>query len=123
MPDSIREAVNLPIGFESEFFVGSEADMGQDFHHSSVIAHNEPPSNQPGLWCNWISSEEGDFLEWDGGEKFYDYVEWLQYIIKHFLKRWGVTTNGCVRWRGEDFDDNGKITVINNTVTIQKTEI
>jgi hypothetical protein len=39
--------------------------------------------------CLGLPSHYGSAIEWDGGEKFYDYRSWLCYIIEHFLKRWG----------------------------------
>lgn len=114
VPDPIRKAVNLGIGEDGEFFVGSKEHSGQDFSHPSVVDGNRPPSSQPGLWCQWIVI--GDTVQWDGGEKFYNYTEWLQYLIDNFFKPWGYTLNGQVDWRGEDWSDTGTIQVINNKI-------
>ena len=116
LPDPLRNAVGLPIGNEAEYFVGGVGDFGQD-DDLSVIDHNDPPKNQPGLWCQWVPSADGEGIEWNGGEKFYYYVEWLNYIIKNFLIPWGLVLNGTVKWRGEDFDDTGKIIVKDNMVS------
>ena len=116
LPDPFRNAVGLPIGNEAEYFVGGVGDFGQD-DDLSVIDHNDPPKNQPGLWCQWVPSADGEGIEWNGGEKFYYYVEWLNYIIKNFLIPWGLVLNGTVKWRGEDFDDAGKIIVKDNVVS------
>ena len=35
----------------------------------SAQRHDE--DGYPGIWCNWISTPEGDALIWDGTEKFY----------------------------------------------------
>ena len=102
--------------YEAEYFVGGVGDFGQD-DDPSVIDHNDPPKNQPGLWCQWVPSADGGGIEWNGGEKFYYYVEWLNYIIKNFLIPWGLVLNGTVKWRGEDFDDAGKILVKDNVVS------
>jgi hypothetical protein len=45
-------------------------------HDLSIIDHNYPPENQPGLWCQWIPNEDGTAICWDGGEKFYNSIEW-----------------------------------------------
>ena len=116
LPDPLRNAVGLPIGNEAEYFVGGVGDFGQD-DDLSVIDHNDPPKNQPGLWCQWVPSADGGGIEWNGGEKFYYYVEWLNYIIKNFLIPWGLVLNGTVKWRGEDFNDAGKIIVKDNVVS------
>lgn len=96
-------------GEEGEFFV-------DDIEDDSVIEHNYPPKTQPGLWCQWIPTEGGQELIWDGGEKFYDYVEWLEYLIKSFFNPWKIKISGVVRWQGEEFSDRGKITVKNNEI-------
>jgi hypothetical protein len=116
LPDPIREAANLPVGKEGGYFVGGTGFMGQN-NDTSVYDHNSPPTGQPGLWCQWVSNEDGTAIEWDGGEKFYEYVLWIKYIIANFLKPWGYTLNGVVSWRGEDFNDVGDIVVTNNVVT------
>jgi len=50
-----------------------------------VIEHNSPPKGQPGLWCQWIPTEDGSGIEWDGSEKFYHAELWMQYLIDHFF--------------------------------------
>jgi hypothetical protein len=99
---------NGEYGTEGEFFVGGGGYAGQD-HDASIIDYNTPPKTQPGLWCHWIISEDGTTLEWDDGEKFYSYVEWLQYIIDNFLTPNGITLEGEIEWRGEDWEDTGTI--------------
>jgi len=128
MSDPIRIAAGLPIGQRGEYFVGNgennpdrpegnrmDSFAGQQ-HDESILDYNLPPANQPGLWCQWHVSEEGS-IEWDGGEKFYYYVDWLEYLIKHFLEPWGYKINGEVTWEGEESDDLGKIVVEDNNVT------
>lgn len=138
-PDPIREAVGLPVGDEGEYFVGESGFCGQD-HGDDITDYNTAPSKQPGLWCHWAPSFDYDvvdeihqmspmdleayfkanglpkFIAWDESEKFYDYVEWLEYLIENFLKPWGYTLNGEVEWKGEDSSDLGKIVVEDNKV-------
>ena len=118
MQDPKREAVSLPIGKDGEYFVGGLGNSGQN-RDESIVEYNKPPSNQPSLWCQWTPSDAGDFIAWDEGEKFYNYIEWLQYIIDNFLKPWGIVADGTVKWRGEDFDDVGMIFVKSNIITTQ----
>lgn len=70
----------------------------------------------PDAYCQWIPSKDGRGLEWDGGEKFYAYVEWLVFLIDRFIKPWGHFLNGRVEWQGEDGKDQGVIHVRNNQV-------
>ena len=116
LPDPIREAVGLPIGAEGEYFVGGGDFMGQE-HDASVVAYNTEPSSQASLWCQWEPSDDGKFLQWDGGEKFYSYVEWLTYIKDNFLTPWGCTISGDVKWRGEDPSDRGVIVATPSSIT------
>jgi hypothetical protein len=114
-PDPIREAVGLPLGKEGGYFVGGGGFWGQD-HDESVLDYNEPPEGQPGLWCQWIPNELSTAIVWNQGEKFYYYVEWLEYLLKHFLTPWGYVVNGQVYWQGEDDPDRGTIVVKDNKV-------
>lgn len=116
LSDPERLAVGLPIGKDGEYFVGGTGFAGQG-GDASIIDHNYPPPSQPGLWCQWVPTEDNAGIEWDHGEKFYDFVEWLKYLIEHFLKPWGYILNGEVEWRGEDIEDMGLIVVKDNIVT------
>jgi hypothetical protein len=114
---SLHNLIGFPVGAEGEFYCDPDADnCGQD-HTPDVVDYNNPPTNVPGLWCGWTFDEDGESLEWDGGEKFYDYVEWMQYIINVFLVPAGYICNGKIKWRGEDFNDMGVIEVKDNVVT------
>lgn len=117
--DTRRMARRLPVEFgtEGEFYVEGGGDHGQG-RDNDVIDHNRPPSTQPGLWCGWVPSEEGNALEWDGVEKFYNYVEWLSYLINNFLEPAGYKLTGAMFWQGEDNNDTGTIYVKNNVITV-----
>ena len=122
LPDRVREAVGLEAGAEGEYFVGGLGFMGQD-KDPSLKDLNRNPTTQPGFWCQWEPNEEGTVIRWDGGEKFYYYVEWIQYIIQHFMVRWGYQLNGEVEWTGEDSGDFGKIEIADNVVTVYEGHI
>jgi len=111
--------VDEKYGVEGEFYVDDSGLDGQG-EESNIIGYNTPPETQPGLWLQWIPTEDGWGLEWDGGEKFYAYVEWLEYLIEKILEPKGYILNGEVEWYGEDRDDAGKIVVKNNIITIQE---
>lgn len=67
-------------------------------------------------YCQWKPTDDGLFIMWDLGEKFYGWLEWLQYIVEHHLKPWGYRLSGEVRWRGEDPSDSGIIYVKDNQI-------
>jgi hypothetical protein len=115
-PDPVREAVGLPVGIEGGYFVGSEEFAGQEYGAAGILDSNNPPTGQPGLWCQWVPDTTGTAIAWDEGEKFYDFIPWIEYLIEHFLAPWGYTLNGTVEWLGEDADDRGQIVVKDNVV-------
>ncbi|HRO59371.1 MAG TPA: hypothetical protein PKZ27_03015 [Rhodocyclaceae bacterium] len=109
------------------YFVDGTGDFGQGAD-SDIKDFNSPPEGQPGLWCQWRPTEDGTTIEWDGGEKFYYSVEWMEYIIEHFLKPGALAKdelpflqanhicNGEIEAQGEDRDDRWKLVVQNNHV-------
>lgn len=129
-------------GKDGEFFVMDDGNSGQS-RDASIIDYNIPPGqvlrgdknypntfeenqrrikeglSQPSLWCQWVIDEDNE-LVWDGGEKFYYYIEWLQYLITNFFQPWGVLLNGEIEWVGEDRNDIGKIIVLDNIITVKK---
>ncbi len=133
-----------PYGNDGEFFVGGTGWAGQD-HDDSIIEYNTAPGQptynqrmwektrekikeqikigniQPGLWCQWVFTDD-ETLEWDGSGKFYNYVEWLKYLINNFFEEWGIKLNGEVSWVGEDSSDKGKILVEDNKVRVFEVE-
>ena len=84
--------------------------------------HEDGYTDKPSIWLQWeiINDGKDQYLEWDGSEKFYNYIEWIEYIIEHFFSKWGVDLNGVIQWRGEDWDDMGRIVVIDNEVNIDR---
>ena len=117
LEDPLREAVNLPIGEDGEYYVGSK-EYSLCAGDSCIVNNNYPPSSQPGLWCNWTVSNDGLRLEWNGTEKFYSYIDWIHYMINHFFTPWQKTLKGVITWQGEYPDDHGKITIKDSVVTI-----
>lgn len=67
------------------YYAEPGSDYGQG-DRSDVKDGNTPPEGQPGLWCQWVPTEDGSGIEWDQGEKFYNAEEWMAYLIDTFLK-------------------------------------
>jgi hypothetical protein len=92
--------------------------------------YNTPPAGQPGLWCQWVPTPCGNYIEWDGNEKFYNADDWMKYLIEHFLMpgakaelgflQKNHTLNGKIEAQGEDPDDRWLLRVVNNTVTTHR---
>ncbi len=123
---------NGSYGNDGEYFIGGDEKIG-------IINFNIPPGQttyeksnfntiwdenlekieqgkcQPGLWCQWIITDD-DKLEWNGSEKFYNYVEWLNYMINHFFNVWNVQLNGEILYDGESDGDEGNILAVNSII-------
>lgn len=76
----------------------------------------------PDSWCQWIPTRDGMGIEWDGREKFYEYVPWLKFLIERYFQPWGLVLNGEVLYQGENITDRGSIIIRNNVITVQKYE-
>jgi hypothetical protein len=112
--DPTRKLAGLPVGRDGAYVVaGDWNSVGRD---RSIRDQSNPPAGQPSVSCQWTPSEDGATLAWSGEEKFYEYTRWLDYLIEHFLKPWGYSLDGEVRWRGEDFDDMGTIVATRNKI-------
>jgi hypothetical protein len=113
------------------YFVEGSGFMGQG-RDNDIRDHNRPPEGQPGLWCQWVPTEDGTAIEWDEGEKFYSAGEWMLYIIEHFIGDdpiakqvdpenfgflQGHKVNGEILAEGEEQGDIWKIVVDDNAVT------
>lgn len=112
------------------------------FRGPRVVDYNKEPEGQPSLWCNWAPTADGSAIEWNEAEKFYDSVEWMQYLIDTFLKPGAAlqaelaapvpgrfydetfsaftfdhTLNGTIDAQGEDLDDTWQLAVVDNHAT------
>ena len=84
-PDWEKNCYKGNLGDEGQYFIGGDVYRGQN-RDDSILELNCPPKGVPGLWCQWIINDKGE-LEWDGNEKFYNYEEWLIYLIKHIIPK------------------------------------
>lgn len=119
----VARNVDPEYGVEGEFYVDAEGNFGQDFGSDNIIDYNRPPRTQPSLWLQWVPTEDGWYLEWDGSEKFYNYVEWLEYLIDRVLGPKGYILNGELEWEGEESGDLGKIIVTDNVVEVRRGKV
>lgn len=56
-----------------------------DDHDYDTDTYNTVAPGQPSLWCGWVPAWDGNYISYDGREKFYGATRWLQYLIDHFL--------------------------------------
>lgn len=114
---------------QGPYYVDRGGFMGQDDDQGKVKDYNRPPLCQPGLWCQWVPTECGEYIEWNETEKFYYSVEWMEYLIAHFigpspiaiselsfLK--GHTLAGKIKAQGESHDDTWTLVVEDSQVSI-----
>lgn len=106
------------LGNKGEYFAPQSNCHGQEKDESVVDYNGYKESVHPGLWCQWIINDDGE-LEWDGNEKFYNYEEWLDYLIDNFFEPLGYVLNGDIEWQGEAGDDIGTIHVVDNIVSME----
>ena len=107
------------LGNKGEYFAPPDGNsFGQNYDDSIIDYNGFKESVHPGLWCQWVVNEDRTALVWDGGEKFYEYVEWLRYLINHFFAPLGYVLNGVMEFQGEEDDDSGVITVVDNNVNM-----
>ena len=119
------------------YFVGGTGMSGQG-HDPDIIEFNRPDPSQPSLWCNIAASEDGTYLEWDGGEKAYEMEKLMFYIIAHFLGTCPVAKaasthfdflqghilNGVLNAEGEEQGDVWQLIVRDNSVmTLEGSEV
>lgn len=115
----MKRKVDPKYGVDGEFYVDGTGEWGQG-RDDNVVDYNTPPETQPSLWLQWEPTEDGWYLEWNGGEKFYSYIEWLEYLIEKILKPRGYVLNGVIDWQGEESDDRGIIDVKDNFVMVNE---
>lgn len=125
-PGPTRSRVETPVGMPEWHVLKDDmdAELGKSLHKKNAfgdrslptIDYNTPPRGVPGLWCGWTVDDKGH-IAWDGAEKFYEYVAWLEFLISTYLKPWGYTLNGTIDYQGEDDEDFGRIIVVDNEVT------
>jgi hypothetical protein len=112
---------------QGPYYVDRGGFAGQD-NDPEIIDYNNPPEGQPGLWCQWVPTDDGTAIEWNGAEKFYNSEEWMQYLIDHFIGQTPRaksvlpflgrhTLNGEIEAEGEERGDVWKLVVKDNQVS------
>jgi len=101
---------------------GVQGEFYAEDDESDVIDSNKSPTTQPSLWLQWIPTDDGMSIEWDGNEKFYAYAEWINYLVKKVLEPNGYVLNGSVQYSGEEVGDSGRLTVEENVVYLRPYE-
>ncbi len=124
-PDWKKRCWKGMLGEQAEYFLQKYDEM-YDKHtpiydvdsylkRNGIEDDNNPPESQPSLWCQWIINNKNE-LVWNGAEKFYEYDNWLEYLIENFFQPEGLILSGRCMYIGERGDDWGYICIDNNKV-------
>ena len=97
--------------------------LGNSYDQDLYAEYTDTPETIPKSYLQWVPNEDGTAIVWNGGEKFYDYIHWLRWLIKHYLKEHGLAVNGSIKWRGDELEDVGIIYAHNNKITHHKTKV
>ena len=114
--DPIRNAVELPLGVNGEFFTGinptsQDQSMYLDIH----------PLTKPSRRCSVKMKPdhfENTLVYFANGEMYSKQLSWLDYLIKNFFNPWEYNLNGMISWQGMFADDFGLLVVKNNKIKI-----
>lgn len=109
--------------FSGQFYITPAVDDAtaailEAIHDDSKRAEKtyKLPKMPERAYCQWQMVETRDALEWDCGEKFYDYIQWAEYLQKLLADR-GYKMTGEVDWQGEDTEDRGTIVAVDGKIT------
>lgn len=74
--------------------------------------------------CDWELNDDDKTIGFNGSEKFYEYVPWMQYITDSLKQKFGIEVSGEVNYSGEDFEDHGILKIVDGKVLqIQDSEV
>ena len=88
-------------------------DFCEERHGGNMDVH----AGMPGFWCDYET--DGKTIGWNGSEKSYHMLEWMQLLIKRFFSKWGCILNGSLQAQGEDPSDEWSL-VVRDNITSRK---
>jgi hypothetical protein len=130
-PDPLREAVGLPLGENGCYFTSHNFIKSDDDYPPWVVyrgrVKNDPAylggvcPGMPNGSCDWRPNDDGTELI-AYADKVHGYIQWLHFLIDHFLAPWGYVLNGEMTWQGEWEHDTGTIVIEKNVITVLKAD-
>lgn len=117
-PDWAKHCLDGNLGPYGMYYVG-DFDEGVIDHsfNKGIIDHSLAKSYTcPGYWCDWVINKNTGMVEWNDSEKFYNYIEWLKFLVDNFFEPAGYKLNREIFWEGEEREDNGVIVVKDNNI-------
>lgn len=91
--------------------------VGEDRTVDSPTSDADEPLDGLSHWCDFSVSTTGDALVWTKCSDTKNGLEWITFLIEHFLKPLGHVCNGKMECQGDEFDDQWELCVENNKVT------
>lgn len=80
-----------------------------------VDTRDRSGTTYPGMFCQWVLTSDKKGIKWDGEEKFYQWEDWLKWIIGQYLLPNGVGLKGHVAFQGDDVEDAGFIDILDGS--------
>lgn len=122
--DPVRKDVGLPLGSEGAYYLAGERFT--EHEDPTVTAFNDSPCEQPGLWCHWEPTWNGESFIWRDGDKHYDHSTWIKYLIEHFFNPWDYKLSGkieCKNYFYEVVHPNGDENREQDIPYVEKSEL
>jgi hypothetical protein len=110
------------MGYTTEF--NGRINLSRELNRSETKAIDDfaderhDPSTLPGYNCDWVVTNDGLGIHWNGTEKFYDADAWMQFITPN-----GIVANGVIDAQGEDPGDRWRLKVADNKVSTVKARV
>ena len=94
--------------FDGEFRLNKPLD-DDTFYALEDLDGSYSNGELPDSYCQWKVGADWQSIKWDGGEKFYYYIEWIRAINRRYLLPKKYMLNGEVLFQGESVKDCGRI--------------
>lgn len=100
------------MGYRTDFAGEFSLNRPLELEHKAILeafaAERHEGEIFPSIWCHWEPTKDGTAIHCQTEEvTFYNYREWLEYIVVNFLLGWGYHIAGEVLFQGEDITDRG----------------
>lgn len=85
--------------------------------HAYTKGRHDGDPMAPSIHCDFEVNSDATGLVWNGSEKTYEAIDWIQLICDDFLDEFGVLANGSLVANGESRGDVWRLDVKDNVVT------
>ncbi len=103
--------------FNGKFTLGTEAPQDVVDHVNQIENGQFETTGSPDSHSGWFMPDASTLMMRDGG-KYYDYTDWLRWLVDIIFKPFELTMVGEIEWDGEEPGDIGKIRIDGYDVTV-----